>query len=383
MLGKNKTLGILGGGQLGKMVLDVSNRWGLKVYVLDSNIECPSSKLCSKFFVGDLMDFDTVVQFGQNVDLITIEIENVNVEALKFLESKGKKVFPQPRVIEIIQDKSKQKEFYIDNEIPTSSFRSCNGIEELKSLISKGEISYPFIWKASKMGYDGYGVNKISDNKSLEKLSDCHCIVEELISIKKELSVMVGLRESGEILNYPVVEMEFNKDSNQVEYILSPAQISQELKIKAEKLACNIAEKFKICGIVAVEMFLTNQDEILVNEVAPRPHNSYHFSIEGSYTSQFEQFLRAILDLPLGSTKILQNSVMVNLVGEKNSKGIVEYKNFDQIIGIEGVNPHIYGKLETKPNRKMGHITIINEDIEIAKTIAKEIKETIIITTRK
>jgi 5-(carboxyamino)imidazole ribonucleotide synthase len=383
MLGKNKTLGILGGGQLGKMVLDVSNRWGLKVYVLDSNIECPSSKLCSKFFVGDLMDYDTVVQFGQNVDLITIEIENVNVEALKFLESKGKKVFPQPRVIEIIQDKSKQKEFYIDNEIPTSSFRSCNGIEELKSLISKGEISYPFIWKASKMGYDGYGVNKISDNKSLEKLSDCHCIVEELISIKKELSVMVGLRESGEILNYPVVEMEFNKDSNQVEYILSPAQISQELKIKAEKLACIIAEKFKICGIIAVEMFLTNQDEILVNEVAPRPHNSYHFSIEGSYTSQFEQFLRAILDLPLGSTKILQNSVMVNLVGEKNSKGIVEYKNFDQIIGIEGVNPHIYGKLETKPNRKMGHITIINEDIEIAKTIAKEIKETIIITTRK
>ena len=383
MLGKNKTIGILGGGQLGKMVLDVSNRWGLKVYVLDSNIECPSSKLCSKFFVGDLMDYDTVVKFGENVDLITIEIENVNVDALKFLESRGKKVFPQPRVIEIIQDKSKQKEFYIDNEIPTSSFRSCNGIEELKSLISKGEISYPFIWKASKMGYDGYGVNKISDNKSLEKLSDCHCIVEELISIKKELSVMVGLRESGEILNYPVVEMEFNKDSNQVEYILSPAQISQELKIKAEKLACNIAEKFKICGIIAVEMFLTNQDEILVNEVAPRPHNSYHFSIEGSYTSQFEQFLRAILDLPLGSTKILQNSVMVNLVGEKNSKGIVEYKNFDQIIGIEGVNPHIYGKLETKPNRKMGHITIINEDIEIAKTIAKEIKETIIITTRK
>ena len=383
MLGKNKTLGILGGGQLGKMVLDVSNRWGLKVYVLDSNIECPSSKLCSKFFVGDLMDYDTVVKFGENVDLITIEIENVNVDALKFLESKGKKVFPQPRVIEIIQDKSKQKEFYIKNGIPTSSFRSCNGIEELKSLISKGEISYPFIWKASKMGYDGYGVNKISDNKSLEKLSDCHCIVEELISIKKELSVMVGLRESGEILNYPVVEMEFNKDSNQVEYILSPAQISQELKIKAEKLACNIAEKFKICGIIAVEMFLTNQDEILVNEVAPRPHNSYHFSIEGSYTSQFEQFLRAILDLPLGSTKILQNSVMVNLVGEKNSKGIVEYKNFDQIIGIEGVNPHIYGKLETKPNRKMGHITIINEDIEIAKSIAKEIKETIIITTRK
>ena len=382
MFRENRTIGILGGGQLGKMILDVSNRWDLKVFVLDPDINCASSKLCSKFFKGNLMDFDTVVEFGKNVDLITIEIENVNVEALKFLQAQGKKVYPQPSVIEIIQDKSKQKEFYIDNEIPTSSFRSCNGIEELKSLISKGEISYPFIWKASKMGYDGYGVNKISDNKSLEKLSDCHCIVEELISIKKELSVMVGLRESGEILNYPVVEMEFNKDSNQVEYILSPAQISQELKIKAEKLACNTAEKFKICGIIAVEMFLTNQDEILVNEVAPRPHNSYHFSIEGSYTSQFEQFLRAILDLPLGSTKILQNSVMVNLVGEKNSKGIVEYKNFDQIIGIEGVNPHIYGKLETKPNRKMGHVTIINKDINAAKALAKKIKETIIITNK-
>ena len=376
------TIGILGGGQLGKMVLDVSNRWGLKVFVLDPNDDCPSSKLCSKFFIGDLMDYDTVVEFGKNVDLVTIEIENVNVEALKFLESEGKKVYPQPRVIEIIQDKSKQKEFYTKNEIPTSSFRICNGIEELKTLISKGELSFPFIWKASKMGYDGYGVNKIFNNKDLEKLNDSHCIIEELISIKKELSVMVSSRKSGEILSYPVVEMEFNKISNQLEYIISPAQISHEIKMKSEKLASDVAEKFKISGIIAVEMFLTTENELLVNEVAPRPHNSYHFSIEGSYTSQFEQFLRAILDLPLGSTKSLLNSVMVNLVGEKNSKGIVVYKNLDQIIGIEGVNPHIYGKFETKPNRKMGHVTIINQDVNKAKILAKEIKETIIITTK-
>ena len=376
------TIGILGGGQLGKMVLDVSNRWGLKVFVLDPNDDCPSSKLCSKFFIGDLMDYDTVIEFGKNVDLVTIEIENVNVEALKFLESQGKKVYPQPRVIEIIQDKSKQKEFYIKNEIPTSSFRICNGIEELKNLISKGELSFPFIWKASKMGYDGYGVNKIFNNKDLEKLNDSHCIIEELISIKKELSVMVSSRKSGEIINYPVVEMEFNKISNQLEYIISPAQISHEIKMKSEKLASDVAEKFKISGIIAVEMFLTTENELLVNEVAPRPHNSYHFSIEGSYTSQFEQFLRAILDLPLGSTKSLLNSVMVNLVGEKNSKGIVVYKNLDQIIGIEGVNPHIYGKFETKPNRKMGHVTIINQDVNKAKILAKEIKETIIITTK-
>ena len=232
------------------------------------------------------------------------------------------------------------------------------------------------------MGYDGYGVNKISNTEDLEKLNDCHCIIEDVISIQKELSVMVGSRKSGEMVSYPSVEMEFNKISNQVEYILSPAQISNELKIKAEKLALIVAEKFKISGIIAVEMFLTTNNELLVNEVAPRPHNSYHFSIEGSYTSQFEQFLRAILDLPLGSTKSLLNSVMVNLVGEKNSKGIVVYKNLDQIIGIEGVNPHIYGKFETKPNRKMGHVTIINQDVNKAKILAKEIKETIIITTK-
>ena len=383
MFRENRTIGILGGGQLGKMILDISNRWDLKVFVLDPNKDCPSSKLCSKFFKGDLMDYDTVVEFGKNVDLISIEIENVNVEALKFLESQGKKVYPQPGVIEIIQDKSKQKAFYTKHEIPTSPFNSCDGIEEVKTLIMKGDISFPFIWKASKMGYDGYGVNKISNNKDLEKLANCHCIIEDVISIKKELSVMVSSRESGEIVNYPSVEMEFNKTSNQLEYILSPAQISNELKIKAEKLAVIVAEKFKISGIIAVEMFLTADNELLVNEVAPRPHNSYHFSIEGSYTSQFEQFLRAILDLPLGSTNILMNSVMVNLVGEKDSKGVVVYKNFDQIIGIEGVNPHIYGKVETKPNRKMGHVTIVNKDINAAKALAKKIKETIIITTNE
>ena len=383
MFTEKKTIGILGGGQLGKMVLDVSNNWGLDVFVLDPNKDCPSSKLCKKFFEGDLMDYDIVVEFGKLCDIITIEIENVNVEALKYLESINKKVYPQANVIESIQDKSNQKKFYQNNGIPTSSFQILNGIDEIKNKISKGEISFPFIWKASKMGYDGYGVKKIIDNKSLEEISDCHCIIEELIDIKKELSVMVGSRESGERAVYPAVEMEFNKKSNQVEYILSPARIDHSIKSLAEDLAYKVAEKFKIIGIIAVEMFLTNENELLVNEVAPRPHNSYHFSIEGSYTSQFEQFLRAILDLPLGSTKILENSVMVNLVGDSDSKGKVVYKNFDQIIGIEGVNPHIYGKFESRPNRKMGHVTIINKDLNIAKKIANEVKDTVIITSKK
>ena len=383
MFTEKKTIGILGGGQLGKMVLDVSNSWGLDVFVLDPNKDCPSSKLCKKFFEGDLMDYDIVVEFGKLCDIITIEIENVNVEALKYLESVNKKVYPQANVIESIQDKSNQKKFYQNNGIPTSSFQILNGIDDIKNKITKGEISFPFIWKASKMGYDGYGVKKIIDNKSLEDISDCHCIIEELIDIKKELSVMVGSRESGERAVYPAVEMEFNKKSNQVEYILSPARIDDSIKYLAEDLAYKVAEKFKIIGIIAVEMFLTNENELLVNEVAPRPHNSYHFSIEGSYTSQFEQFLRAILDLPLGSTKILENSVMVNLVGDSDSKGKVVYKNFDQIIGIEGVNPHIYGKFESRPNRKMGHVTIINKDLKIAKKIANEVKDTVIITSKK
>jgi len=383
MFTEKKTIGILGGGQLGKMVLDVSNKWGLDIFVLDPNKDCPSSKLCKKFYEGDLMDYNIVVEFGKLCDIITIEIENVNVEALKYLESINKKVYPQANVIQSIQDKSNQKKFYQNNGIPTSSFQILNGIDEIKTKISKGEISFPFIWKASKMGYDGYGVKKIIDNKSLEEISDCHCIIEELIDIKKELSVMVSSRESGERAVYPAVEMEFNKKSNQVEYILSPAQIDSSIKSLAEDLARRVSEKFNIIGIMAVEMFLTNDNELLVNEVAPRPHNSYHFSIEGSYTSQFEQFLRAILDLPLGSTKILENSVMVNLVGDSDSKGKVVYKNFDQIIGIEGVNPHIYGKFESGPNRKMGHVTIINKDLKIAKKIANQIKDTVIITSKK
>ena len=285
MFKENRIIGILGGGQLGKMVLDVANKWGLQIYILDSNENCPASKLCSKFFQGDLMDFDTVVNFGKVVDILTIEIENVNVEALKFLELNGLEVLPQSKVIEIIQDKSLQKEFYYNNQIPTSSYRILKGKNELKESVSKGEISLPFIWKASRMGYDGFGVNKISNNKDLEKIDDCPCIVEELISIKKELSVMVASRKSGELINYPVVEMEFNSDSNQVEYILSPAKINDDIKLNAEGLAIEVAKKY-----IKTENFITsvnyikksqNNNFIQVNSgfnhfLRPTLYNSYH-----------------------------------------------------------------------------------------------------------
>tara|TARA_B100000809_G_scaffold57864_1_gene54071 strand:+ start:1662 stop:2810 length:1149 start_codon:yes stop_codon:yes gene_type:complete len=381
MFSSNKIIGILGGGQLGKMTLEVSNKWGIKIYILDPDENCPSKSLCNKFFQGDLMDFNTVYNFGKEVDIITIEIENINVEALEQLKKENKIVYPQPQVLKIVQDKSLQKEFYFKNNIPSTPFRIFNSKDEIKKFLSKEGRSYPFIWKSSKMGYDGYGVKVIDNNNSIEDIPDKHCIIEDKVEIKKELSVMVVSRPSGELINYPVVEMEFNTKSNQVEYIISPARISQEIKEKAENLALRVCKSFGNIGLLAVEMFLTIDGDLLVNEVAPRPHNSYHFSIEGSETSQFEQLIRSILDLPIGNTNMTGKSVMVNLVGEADTKGPVVYKNMDQIIGIKGVNPHIYEKKETRPNRKMGHITVINSDIETAIKIAKEIKQTVRVTS--
>lgn len=381
MFSSNKIIGILGGGQLGKMTLEVSNKWGIKIYILDPDENCPSKSLCNKFFQGDLMDFNTVYNFGKEVDIITIEIENINVEALEQLKKENKIVYPQPQVLKIVQDKSLQKEFYFKNNIPSTPFRIFNSKDEIKKFLSKEGRSYPFIWKSSKMGYDGYGVKVIDNNNSIEDIPDKHCIIEDKVEIKKELSVMVVSRPSGELINYPVVEMEFNTKSNQVEYIISPARISQEIKEKAENLALRVCKSFGNIGLLAVEMFLTIDGDLLVNEVAPRPHNSYHFSIEGSETSQFEQLIRSILDLPIGNTNMTGKSVMVNLVGEPDTKGPVVYKNMDQIIGIKGVNPHIYEKKETRPNRKMGHISVINSDIETAIKIAKEIKQTVRVTS--
>ena len=381
MFSSNKIIGILGGGQLGKMTLEVSNKWGIKIYILDPDENCPSKSLCNKFFQGDLMDFNTVYNFGKEVDIITIEIENINVEALEQLKKENKIVYPQPQVLKIVQDKSLQKEFYFNNNIPSTPFKIFNSKDEIKKFLSKEGRSYPFIWKSSKMGYDGYGVKVIDNNNSIEDIPDKHCIIEDKVEIKKELSVMVVSRPSGELINYPVVEMEFNTKTNQVEYIISPARISQEIKEKAENLALRVCKSFGNIGLLAVEMFLTIDGDLLVNEVAPRPHNSYHFSIEGSETSQFEQLIRSILDLPIGNTNMTGKSVMVNLVGEPDTKGPVVYKNMDQIIGIKGVNPHIYEKKETRPNRKMGHITVINSDIETAIKIAKEIKQTVRVTS--
>ena len=373
----SKTIGILGGGQLGKMLLYDTRKWDIKTKVLDNNPNAPAKLSCDEFHVGDLMDYQTVLNFAKNIDVLTIEIENVNVKALKEIEKKGIKVYPQPNVLAIIQNKLKQKKFYKENKIPTAPFREFKSIKSIKEQIIHGNLCFPFVWKSNSMGYDGFGVKIIKSNRDIEELNDTPGFIEDLIEIKKELSVIICRNAKGEIKNFPVVEMIFNNDSNQVEYIVSPARINNEISRKAISIALKLSKLYNHVGIMAIELFLTSDNEILINEVAPRPHNSGHFSIEMSYTSQFEQHIRAILGLPLGEAKNKISGVMVNLVGEKQNNGPVKFSNIDQIMTIEGVTPHIYGKKETRPNRKMGHVTIVNEKIENAIKIAKKVKETI------
>ena len=372
-----KTIGILGGGQLGKMLLNTTRQWDINTHVLDPNNLAPARIGSNAFVQGDLMDYKTVIDFGKKVDILTIEIENVNAKALAYLEKKGVQVYPQAAVIEIIQNKCRQKEFYKKNSIPTAPFQLFGSKETLKDAIVRGLISFPFVWKSESMGYDGYGVKIIRSNQDLETINEGGCMAEDLVNIEKEIGVIVCRSVRGETVNYPSVEMEFHPTSNQVEYVLSPARISKTIEKKAQEIARQVSIAYRHVGLLAVELFLTKEGEIWVNEVAPRPHNSGHYSIEASYTSQFEQHIRALLNLPLGSTENKVSGVMVNLVGAQNHQGLVHYKNMEHVLGIEGVYPHIYGKKETRPFRKMGHITIVNKNLETARKIAEQVKETI------
>lgn len=377
-----QTIGILGGGQLGKMLLNTTRQWDLQTKVMDPSAEAPARIACNHFFQGDLMDYQTVVDFGKEVEVLTIEIENVNTDALATLEQQGVKVYPQAAVLKVIQNKCHQKQFYQKNKIPTASFQLFNSKEELKDAVGRGLISFPFVWKSESMGYDGYGVQIVRSNQNLEEIKEGACMAEELVAIEKELGIIVCRSPKGETRCYPCVEMEFHPEANQVEYVLSPARISKEVAKKAEKIALAVSKAFQHVGLLAVELFLTKDGEIWVNEVAPRPHNSGHYSIEASYTSQFEQHIRALLDLPLGNTANKVSGVMVNLVGKEGHNGPVHYKNIEHILAIEGVNPHIYGKKETRPFRKMGHITIVNKELSVARKIAEDVKETIEVITK-
>ena len=370
-------LGILGGGQLGRMLLTETNKFDIHTVVLDPAENAPCHFCANEFEQGDLMDFDTVYNFGKKVDVLTFEIEGVNTDALQQLEDEGIAVYPSAKTLKKIQNKAVQKQFYYDQNIPTAPFQRFETSALLEAAVQNNEVQLPFVWKSAQFGYDGNGVSIIRSAEDLKALPATECIAEEMIPFKNELAVIVARTPSGSMKNYPVVEMEFHPEANQVEYVICPARIDDTIAQKAIDVALQTAAAFNHVGLLAVEMFLTQENEILVNEVAPRPHNSGHYSIEASYTSQFEQHVRAILDLPLGSPASKVAGVMVNLVGAEGHTGNVVYENMDTILGLDGVTPHIYGKKQTRPFRKMGHVTIVDADINKARATAQKVKETI------
>lgn len=366
-------IGILGGGQLGKMLLQKAHDFNLHIEILDPSENAPCRHLCSRFVQGDFKDFDTVYHFGKELDILSIEFEDVNVDALEALEREGKKVYPQPAVLRTIKDKGLQKQFYKKHHIPTSPFVLVNSLEEIK----KADIEFPVFQKLRTSGYDGYGVQALQDKNKLEKAFDAPSVLEKGVELEKELSVIVARNADGKIKHFPPVAMAFNPESNMVEFLYAPADISPEIEQQAVEMAEKIIDKMNMVGLLAVEMFLSKTGELLVNEVAPRPHNSGHQTIEGNITSQYEQHLRAILNLPLGNTAIRQPSVMVNLLGEKGYRGRAVYQGVEETLKTEGAYVHLYGKYETRPFRKMGHVTIIAPTLTEAKEKAIKIKNTL------
>ncbi|USD26041.1 5-(carboxyamino)imidazole ribonucleotide synthase [Flagellimonas marinaquae] len=370
-------LGILGGGQLGKMMLYETRKWDIQTKVMDASVEAPCKIACNEFIQGSLMDYDAVLAFGKDVDVLTIEIENVNIDALEKLEHEGIQVYPPTKTLRTIQNKAVQKLFYTDHNIPTAPFTRFAYTSEIEDSIHNGGLSFPFVWKSAQFGYDGQGVKVVRKIEDLKELPNVECIAEKMIDFKNELAVVVARNTKGEVKTYPVVEMEFHPEANQVEYVICPARIDDAVVKKAQEVALKVSEHMKHVGLLAVEMFQTKDDQIMVNESAPRPHNSGHYSIEASYTNQFEQHIRAILGMPLGKTDSKVAGIMVNLVGAEGHTGNVVYENIDKILEMDGVTPHIYGKKQTRPFRKMGHVTIVDENMAIAREVAQQVKETI------
>lgn len=370
-------LGILGGGQLGLMFIQAAMNYGLELFVLDPDSNASCSTYCKNFFTGSFLDEETVYSFGKQLDIVTIEIENVNVNALKRLEKEGVRVFPQPHIVELIQDKGLQKKFFLDHSIPTAPFVYI----DTKNQLTEFNFMFPAVMKSRKAGYDGRGVYNVNTEADISGAFDIPSILEERVEFIKELSVLVARNETGEIKTFDVVEMEFNQAANLVEYLIAPARISEKIETEARTLAISIIEQLQMVGLLAVELFLTKKGVLIVNELAPRPHNSGHHTIEANYVSQYEQHLRAILDLHLGSTNARSNAVMLNVLGEPGFDGPACYQGIELLGKMEGVYIHLYGKKITRPNRKMGHITIINSDLEAAYVTAHYIKKNFKVTT--
>ncbi len=372
LITSNLKMGIIAGGQLGKMLIQEASRWDISTYVLDPDDECSARNVASVYVQGDFNDFETVYNFGKRVDILTFELENVNIEALRKLKSEGLKIVPDPEVLALIQDKGLQKEFYKKHKLPTSPFVCLDSKEAIEEAVNSNKLTYPFVQKLRKGGYDGHGVSLIKSQKDI--LLDGASMIEDKVDIDKEIAVIVARNGKGEIRCFPAVEMMFNEQTNLVEEIFSPANLTKEQEKESKNLAVEIIEKLDMVGLLAIEFFVDTKGKILINEVAPRPHNSGHHTIDACVTSQLKQLLRAILDLPLGSTALTSASVMLNLLGELGEDGAVYYEGFEECMAIEGVKIHLYGKKKTRPSRKMGHVTILDVSVASALKKAEKVK---------
>jgi len=366
-----KRLGVLGAGQLGKMLATAAAPWDVHLRMLDPTPNAPASHLCTEFVLGDFRDKETVLAFGRNCDVLTIEIEQVNVEALEVLESEGVEIHPAPRALRIIQDKGLQKQFYVDHGIPTSDFVLFEGPEAVRSA----DLHFPCVQKVRTEGYDGRGVKILRSESDVQDLLPGACLIEDAVDVDTEIAVIVARSPSGEVKTFDPVEMSFHPTANLVEFLAAPARISETMAMQARELAEKTIKAFDLCGLLAVEMFVDKQGNLLVNEVAPRPHNSGHHTIEACITSQYQQHLRSVLDLPLGDTSLRQPGVMINVLGEEGKSGPVRYEGTEEVFQTSGAHLHLYGKAETRPFRKMGHLTVCHDDLEVAIDHARRLQK--------
>jgi 5-(carboxyamino)imidazole ribonucleotide synthase len=366
-------LGIVGGGQLGRMLIQAAIDLNVHIRVLDPSPEAPAKGYAHHFVQGSLTDYDTVYAFGQEADVLTIEIENVNTQALADLQKEGKTVYPDPATIRMIQDKREQKQFFAEHDLPTASFVLTENKADVQAL----SHLLPAVQKLGRAGYDGRGVQVLRTEADLEKAFDAPGLVERFVPFEKEIAILVARNPRGEVRSFPLVEMVFHPVHNLVEYLMAPAELTAEVVGQAEKIAQKLVEELDYVGLMAVEMFVTPEGEVLINEIAPRPHNSGHHTIRANATSQYEQHLRAILDLPLGSTRQLCPAAMVNMLGAEGHRGSAMFAGIEELLAISEAYPHIYGKAETKPFRKMGHITLLDQSIASLKEKVKRVKESI------
>jgi 5-(carboxyamino)imidazole ribonucleotide synthase len=368
---KDFKLGVLGGGQLGRMLIQQAINWDVAIHCLDPSADAPCKEIANGFILGDFNDYEAVKAFGKDKDVLTIEIEHVNTKALKELEDTGVKVFPQPHIIDLVKDKGAQKQFYKDHGFPTSDFILVENKEEALRHFNEGGI----VQKLRTGGYDGRGVQVLRSKESLVNAFEEASVIEDLVDIEKELSVIVARNEKGEVKSFPVVDMEFNQEANLVEFLYAPATISKELEKEARDLAERLISELEMVGLLAVELFLDKEGKLLINEIAPRPHNSGHHTIEGNFNSQYALHLRSILGMHLGSTETIKPSAMLNLLGEKGFEGPVFYEGLDDVLDKEGVFVHLYGKKLTKPFRKMGHVTVLGDDLNELRSKIDQVKE--------